>query len=101
MGKVLPEIDWKLAWTIAFGIMMGLGLISTLSVLGRMWQDNWKITILIVICFTILPAAMIAAFLGYFGWIWLIPGFIASCACYFIATNILVKEEEGEDSDTY
>ncbi len=98
---MLPEINWNLAWTIACGIIIGIGLVSLLSVFGRMWQDNWKVSILVVGCFTLFPATIAGAFLGYFGWIWLIPGFIAGCACYFIATNILVKEEEGGDSEVY
>ena len=43
--------------------------------------------------------SFIGTFLGYFGWGWLIPGLIASGVCHFVATDILVKEEEGDGSD--
>ncbi len=97
---MLPVIDWNLTWTIACGVLIGLSLLGLLSLVGRMWQDNWKVTVLVILCFAIFPATVIGAFLGYFGWIWLIPGFIAGGVCYFVATNILVKEE-GDDSENY
>jgi hypothetical protein len=92
----MPEINWNLVWTIACGIVVGGFLLSTLSLFCRMWEDNWKVTILIILQFAIFPATITGAFLGYFGWIWLIPAFIAGGVCYFVATNILVKEEEGD-----
>ena len=98
---MLAIINWNLAWTVACGIVIGVTLLGILSLLGRMLQDNWKVTALAVLGFTISPATVFGAFLGYFGWIWLIPGFIASCICYFVATNILVQEEEGEDVENY
>lgn len=92
----MPEINWNLVWTISCGIVVGGFLLSTLSLFFRMWEDNWKVTILIILPFAIFPATIIGAFLGYFGWIWLVPSYIAGCVCYFVATNILVKEEEGD-----
>jgi hypothetical protein len=77
---MLPEIDWNLAWTIACGVVLGGFLLSILS--------------LIILQFAILPATIVGAFLGYFGWMWLIPGFILGGVCYFVATNMLVKEED-------
>lgn len=93
---MFPEIDWNLTWTIACGVILGCFLLSVLSLIGRMWEDNWKVTILIILQFAIFPATIIGAFLGYFGWIWLVPSFITGGVCYFVATNILVKEEEGD-----
>lgn len=95
-----PEIDLNLVVNIASGIMLAKVLLSITSWLDSMWQDNWKITILIVLCYTIVPATIFGAWLGYFGWIWLIPGFIAGTACHYLATHILVKEEEGK-SEVY
>lgn len=99
----MPEINWDLAWTIACGVVIGGFILSTLgefkqtlSIFCRMWGDNWKVTILIVIYYAIFPATILGAFLEYFGWIWLIPSFIVSYICYSVATDILVKEEEGD-----
>jgi len=88
---MLPEIDWNLAWTIACGVVIGGFFLSLLSIIGRMWEDNWRVTILVVICHTIFPSTVLGAFFGYFTWIWLLPSFIVSMSCYNIATNILVK----------
>jgi len=90
---MLPVIDWNLAWTIACGMVIGLCLLSLISLVGMMWQNN-KVTVLVILCFTILPATIAGAFFGYFGWIWLVPGFIAAGVCYVVAANILVKGEE-------
>jgi hypothetical protein len=96
----MPEINWDLAWTIACGVVIGgfllNALLSILSLLGNMWEDNWKVTTLIVLCYTIFPATILGAFLEYLGWIWLIPSFIAGYACHHVAENILVKEEGGD-----
>ncbi|OJV07167.1 MAG: hypothetical protein BGO14_00290 [Chlamydiales bacterium 38-26] len=61
-----------------------------------MRESNWKVTVLVVLCHVIFPATFAGAFMGYFDWIWLIPAFIVGGACYFIATDILVKEGEGD-----
>ncbi len=98
---MLGVVNWDLSWTVACGIIIGVGFLSIFSLLGRMLQDNWKVTVLGILSFIISPATIIGAFLGFFGWIWLIPGFIASCIFYVLATNILVKEEEGEDAENY
>lgn len=90
------EVNWNLVWTIACGIVLGGFLLSILSLLGRMWASNPKVTVLVVLCHIIFPAIFVGAFMGYFAWIWLIPAFIAGGACYFIATDILVREEEGD-----
>jgi hypothetical protein len=90
---MLPEINWDLAWTIACGIILGASVLNILSLLDRMLQDNWKVAILIIFCFTIFPATILGAFFEYFGWMWSILGFVASFVCYFVATYILTSED--------
>ncbi len=94
---MLADINWDLAWTIACGIVLGAGILSVLHVFGRMLQDNWRVAVFVATGFIVWTGSIVGAFLGYFGWIWLVPGFISGVICYFVATNILVKEEEGQE----
>lgn len=93
---MFPSINWDLAWTIAYGVFMGTIAVSvvtgTLTAIGRMWQANWKVTVLSVLYLGALITPLIGAFTGYCGWGWLIPGFIVSYICHHIATSIIVKE---------
>lgn len=89
------DINWQLAWTIACGVVLGGFAYSFLSLLSRMWEYDWKITLLLVLCHTIFPATIVGTIMGYLGWAWLVPGLIAGGGCYFVATNILAKQSDA------
>lgn len=91
----MPVIDWNLAWTIACGIIIGFYFLHLTAGISAMWQDNWKVTVLIILHFACFPLAIAGALMEFFGWIWLVPAGIVSLVCFFVATELLVKEKEG------
>ena len=86
-------IDWNLAWTIAWGILLASSISSLSSLLYKLWVDNYKATILIVLIFIIQGGVIWGIDSHFLGWIWLIPGFIISVICVFFGIQIINKEK--------
>jgi len=89
---MLDSIKLDIASAIASGIVLGRGILSLPSYLEQMVEGNWKVTVSLVLVTILYVGVPAGAALGWFRWIWLIPGCIAGAICQMMSEYLSEKE---------